>query len=125
MRFSNVVLAYFVIGVVMFGGGAVAWDDAGVGKFFVSMDDDGDVESSGNATENLDKAGGIISDIVNLAVGPILFIYNLVVGVFIFLNWPVVVLESNNAPPVVTALLGGSFSAAFYLSVVRLFRTSA
>lgn len=124
MRFGQIILAYFVIGAVMFGGGAISFQDAGVTKFFV--DDAGDTfETSDNASGTLDRLGNAITNLINAALGAIQLIYNLVVGLLGYLNWPILVLSTNNAPPIAVLLLGGSFQVAFYVSVVRLVRVSA
>lgn len=124
-RFSDMIITYLVIGAVMFGGGAVQFDDAGVANWFVERDDSGDVEAASNSSENLDGTGGAIKSVIDMVAGPILLIYNLVVGLFTYLNWPIFVLASNNAPPMMILLLGVPFSAGFYLSIIRLWRTSA
>jgi len=123
-RFSTIVLAYFVIGAVMIGGGAVAFDDAGVAQFFVDDGPNG-IAPNSDTVQNLDGIGGALQSIVDQFAGPIVLIWNLVVGLLTYLNWPVVVLATNGAPPMATLLLGGSLTVAFYGSVIRLVRTSA
>jgi hypothetical protein len=126
VRFSNIVLAYFVIGVVMFGGGAVQWDNSGVAQFFVEQDQQtGEFQGSENLDSKKDQAGSALGSVANAVAGPILVVWNLAVGLFAALHWPVVVLNSNNAPPIMVLGLGGPFVAAFYLSFIRLIRRSA
>jgi len=125
MQLSDVILVYFVIGAVMVGGGAVdlgasGGQGAGIAGFFVEEGDSGEIQPGQNATSNLDEAGGAISSIVNLAVGAIVLVWNLASSLFNFINWPILVLWQNNAPPMAVLLLGGSFTAAFYMSVVGL-----
>lgn len=124
MRFGRIILAYFVIGSVMIGGGAIDFGEAGVAEFFV--------EPSGNSYAPAQDAsttlGGLenaISQLVGQFLGALQLVYNLIVGLLAYLNWPVVVLLSNNAPPMAVLLLGGTFEVAFYVSVIRLVRTSA
>lgn len=124
MRFGQIILAYFVVGAVMFGGGAIAFDEAGVAQFFVDQDGD-TIETSDEASGALSNLGNAIGQLVNVALGAIQLIYNLVVGLLGFMNWPVLVLMSNNAPPMAVLLIGGTFQVAFYASVVRLVRVSA
>ena len=124
MRFSTVVLAYFVIGAVMLGGGAIDYQDAGVAQFFVEHDS-GSFAPSDQTQSELEKAGGAIGQLVGEFIGAVQLVYNLVVGLLGFLNWPLIVLAGANAPPMAVLLIGGTFSAAFYLSVIRLFQSSA
>lgn len=124
MRFSSIVMSYLIIGVVMFGGGAVALDDAGVANWFVEGDNGSFVPST-NSMSNAQGIGGAISSVVSLAVGTVLLVWNLAIGLIAYLNWPLIVLYSNNTPPMMVLLLGGGYTAAFYLSLIRLVKTSA
>lgn len=126
MRASQIVMAYFVIGVTMFGGGAIAFSETGVATWVVDYNTTaGTVSPSNNTTENVEGTGGAIESIVNLAVGTVLLVWNLFVALVAFMHWPILVLYSNSAPPVATMLFGGGFTLAFYLSLIRLVRTSA
>jgi len=125
VRFSNIILAYFVIGSVMIGGGAIDFQDAGVAQFFVEQDDSGELNPAQERQQDLEGIGGAVQSVVDAVVGPIILIYNLIVGLLAYLNWPLTVLASNNAPPMATLLVGGSLTAAFYLSIIRLIRVSA
>lgn len=125
VRFSDIVIAYFVIGTIMYGGGAVEWQDAGVPGWFVEQGDDGEVQATQQTEENLDGIGGALKTLVDAVVGPILIIWDIVSGLVGFIHWPILVLTQNNAPPILTILLGGGFTSAFYLSMIRLLRTSA
>jgi len=125
MRFGTIILAYFVIGVVMFGGGAIDYEDAGVATYFVEDPGGEGPEPRKEASDNLGGIGTAISNLVGQFVGALQLVYNLVVGLLGFLNWPVVVLLSVNAPPSSVLLLGGTMQVGFYVSVIRLFRSSA
>lgn len=134
MRFTNVILAYFVIGVVMFGGGAIDYQDSGVSTFFVETNKTTTAAGGNNSTtlkpsaeaeSGLSAIGGAIGDLVGQFLGAIQLVYNLIVGLLGFLNWPIIVLLGVNAPPLAVLLIGGTFSAAFYLSVIRLIQQSA
>jgi len=124
MKFSSIILAYFIIGAVMFGGGAITYQESGVASFFVEQDGGG----FGPGQEAEDKLGGIgiaISNLLEEFIGGIQLVYNLIVGLLGFINWPIIVLVQTNAPPVAVLLIGGSFTVAFYGSVISLIRGSA
>jgi len=123
-RFSSIILAYFVIGAIMFGGGAISYEESGVASFFVEQDG-GQFGPAQNAEEELGGIGTAISNLVGQFIGGIQLVYNLVVGLLGFINWPLIVLSQNNAPPIATLLIGGSFTVAFYGSVIRLIRGAA
>ncbi|MCG1002859.1 MULTISPECIES: hypothetical protein [Halobacterium] len=124
MRFSNIIMAYFVIGAVMFGGGAIQWNESGAAQFFVS-NNSGDVSGADQAASNLGGIGGAIQSVIDMFAGPLIIVWNLIVGLLSFMHWPIIVLESNNAPPSVTILLGGAFVVAFYMSLIGLVTRSA
>lgn len=114
-QFQKIVLAYFVIGVVMWGGGAINWEQAGVAQFF--FDVNGGVTPSGELEANLSGVGTAIQSVINMAIGGLQIFWNLIVGVVSFMHWPVVVLAGGNAPPRITVLVGGGMVAVFYLSL--------
>jgi len=124
MQFTRLVVLYFVLGAVMFGGGAVTWDDTGPTKYFVSNDAVG-VSPDDRARQNLGGVAGAISSLVGQFGAPLILVWNLVVGLVSFLNWPLFVMMENSVPPRVTVLLGGSLTVMFYGGIVRLVRSSA
>lgn len=124
VRFSNIVLTYLVIGGVMFGGGAIEWSDVGATQFFVDGQP-GDLDSSDDTKEQVDSAGGAISSIVDQLAGPIVLVWSLASALVAYLNWPLTVLIVNNAPPSAILVIGVPMTAAFYLSFIRLVKTSA
>jgi hypothetical protein len=126
MRFTKVVLAYFVIGAVMWGGGAITWGEAGVGEVLI---DDPTAGAEGVDESQTDQLEGLPSVIGGLAStvsgGGLQAALGLLSSLFGVLAWPVAVLHSNGAPPSVTMLLGGSMTTAFYVSIIRALRGSA
>jgi len=124
VRFSNIVLAYLIIGTVMFGGGAIGFEEIGIAGAFVD-DGAGGIAPDSDRTQNLKGIGGAIQSVVDQFAGPLVLVFNLIVALLGFLNWPITVLNSVNAPPIAVIGLGGSFTAAFYLSVIRVVRQSA
>lgn len=125
VRFSQIVLAYFVIGVVVFGGGGVVWENAGVPNFFVDQSDSGEFSGSEELDRQTNETGNAISSVVNTLTGPVLLVWKLAGSIFALIHWPVFALSTNNAPPILVLGLGGGFTAAFYLSIIRLVRSSA
>lgn len=117
MRFANVIVAYTVLGVVMWGTGFIGWGSAGIGQLFI--DDPGPTTDINEATgDELEKAGGPIQQAAqSLGGGALLAVWNLISGVIGFLFWPIVTLDAVNAPPRAVALLGGPLTAAFFISL--------
>ena len=124
VRFSNIVLAYLIIGAVMWAGGAVAWGDSGINQFFIEQSGD-EVSPTGNAEEQLSGADSTIQNVISSFGAPLVLIIKLIGGLISWLNWPIAVLLTVNAPPRIVLLLGGPMTAAFYLSLIRVVRTSA
>lgn len=125
MRFSNILLAYFVMGAVMWGGGVLAWDEAGVGQFFI--EDPGQNTSINEQTSSqLGNLGGPIQAAAgSFAGGGLIAIWNILVQLIGYLFWPIVALLSVNAPPRVVVLIGGTPVVAFFGTLLRLVRQSA
>lgn len=124
MRFRELVLAYFVIGAVMFGGGAIAWESSGVATWFISNDQTG-LSVEEKPQTDIENSGSTITSVIQDFGGPAILVWNLAAGTFAFLHWPIVVLATNNAPPTLTILLGGGLVVGFYMSLVGLVKSSA
>lgn len=124
-RLTRMILVYFVVGAVMFGGGAIAYEDAGIANYFVDQGPTGDAQPTGQAQEQLNGIGGALTSIVGQFGGTAIIVWNLAVGMFSYLNWPWFVLSSNGAPFRVTLLLGGSLVVMFWTGVIILVRQSA
>lgn len=126
MRLTNIVMTYLLIGVVMLGGGAIAYDDVGVVQTFVDYDQsDESFSANENATSNVEDTGGVINGVISLFGGPLKVVWELFDIVIAYLNWPIFVFASNNAPPMLTLILGVPLTAGFYLSLIRLVKSSA
>lgn len=124
MRITNIIVIYFVVGAVLFGGGAIDYSETGVASYFVEQDG-GSFVASDDAQGELQGVGGAISSLVGQFAGPLVLVWNLIVGLVGFSMWPLLTLLSNDAPPRVALLLGGSLTASFYLSLIALVRSSA
>jgi len=124
MQFTRILVVYFVLGALMFGGGVVSWDDTGPTKYFLSQDEVG-VTPDEQPRQTLGGVAGAITSLVGQFGAPLILVWNLVVGLVSFLHWPIFVMVENAVPPRVTVLLGGSLTVMFYGGVVRLVRSSA
>lgn len=124
IRASNIIIIYFIIGAVMFGGGAVTFDNSGVTQFFITQEPDG-VTPADDTKERLDGVSGVITNLIGSFGGPAILVWNLFVGLLAWMHWPLVVLIENAAPPRVTILLGGTLVVAFYMATIRLVKSSA
>jgi len=122
-RFGNILLVYFVIGAMMWGGGAIVWSETGLNTLIVEDPQAGSVNE--NTSNQLEDAGGPIREAAQAFGGPVLAIWNIVVQFVGYLFWPIATLQSVGAPPRLVVLLGGTPSIAFLGAVVRLIRNSA
>lgn len=124
MRLSRVVMAYFLMGAVMWGGGVIAWDDAGVGQILIQSADS-DAAVNQQTSEDLSQLGGPIQTALSTVQSAgLVAIWNVLVKLVGFLNWPVVVMLSVDAPPRITVIGGGTPTMAFWVAFIRLVRTS-
>jgi hypothetical protein len=125
VRFTNILIVYFVIGAMMWGGGAINWQESGVGGLIVQSTGD-DVEINEQTADELQQRGGPIQEAAGaLGASPILAVWNLLVGLIGYLFWPITTLQGVGAPPRIVVLAGGTPVVAFYAGVLRLIRTSA
>lgn len=125
MRFSHVVMAYFVIGTMMWAGGAIAWGDAGIASVFVSEPTEGTAGINEDTASQLEQTQGPIEEAVSsVGGGALLAILGVVLALVNFMFWPMAVLIQNGAPAQVWVTLGGIPTVAFYGSFIRLVRTS-
>jgi len=127
-RFAAVILAYFVIGATMWGGGVIQWDDTGIGGLIITdpgAEKGESVKVNENTSSTLEQSGGPIRQAAGSVAGPILAIWNFIVQFIGFLFWPVTVLQSVTAPTRVVVLAGGAVSVMFLGAIIRLIRRSA
>lgn len=123
-RFGNIVVAYFVIGALMWAGGAIAWSNTGVGQLFVDTPQD-DLGVNETTTGQLEKSNGPVQEAVGaLGASPLLAVWNIIVGILGYLSWPVTVLQSVNAPPRIVVMAGGTMLVLLFASAIRLIRVS-
>jgi len=125
MRLTQIVIVYFVIGAVMWGGGVIAWEDSGVGGLFVQTPST-DTQVNQETTEDLSQLGGPIQIAASTVQSAgIVAIWNVLVKLVGLLMWPIVTLLSVDAPPRVVVLLGGTPTVAFFGAFIKLVRSSA
>lgn len=124
IRSTNIVIIYFVIGAVMFGGGAVSWDNSGPTQHFVDMGPDS-VSPNEDVQDDLEGVGSAITNLIGSFGGPVLLVWNLFFGLVSFIHWPLFVFSDVGAPVEITVLLGGTLTAMFYMAVIRLVKSSA
>lgn len=124
MRFQNLILAYFLVGAMMWGGGAIQWDDTGVATLIVSVDN-GDVDAQEDTKDDAEKMGGPIQEgLQSVGGGALLAVWNFVVKFLGFLFWPVLATQTIGSPTRVVVLVGGGLTTAFLGAIIRLVRTS-
>ena len=122
VNFRSILIAYVVMGVVMFGGGAIAFDSIGATQVFVEQENG---EFSGNEETKtlLGQLDGAIQTALQTVGGSALIaVYNVLTNVIGFVLWPITVLRSAGAPWDITMLFGVPPTAAFFGSFVALIR---
>jgi hypothetical protein len=127
MRFAQIVMAYFLIGALMWAGGVVDWSDSGVGG--VLIDDpgvgDADTEVDESTQQDLEGIGGVIQQAVQTGAGGLIAVWNIAIQLIGYLFWPITTLVSLDAPPRAVVIFGGTPTVAFLGAVLRLVKTSA
>lgn len=120
MQFNRIILAYFMIGAVMWGGGAIDYENAGVSEMFIE-ESGGEFVINEDTSGDLSESGGPIQTAAANVAGGLIAVWNLISKALGYLFWPITVMQSANAPPRVVVLLGGAPTAAFWGSIIMLF----
>lgn len=122
VNFRNIVIAYVVMGVVMYGGGAIAFGDIGATQVFVEQEGS-ELSTNEETTTLLSQVDGAIQSALQTVGGSALIaVYQLLTGVIGFVLWPVTVLRGAGAPWDITMLFGVPPTAAFFGSFIALIR---
>lgn len=124
MRMGNLVLAYFIIGTVMWGGGALTFEEAGVVTAVVTIDG-GQIGVNETFAGEIERQDSIIGGVVTAFGAGLLIVWNLIFAILKFIHWPLVTLIQNHAPPAITVLLGGGMTLSFYLALISLVTRSS
>lgn len=118
MRFGPVIMAYFMIGVVMWGGGVIGWSQAGVGQQFVDAGGN-QVQPNESTADQLERTGGVVNQAAQSLAGPVILVWNLVTNFIRFLFWPVTTMTAVNAPPQLV-VLSAALSIGFFVALIGL-----
>lgn len=124
VRFSSVVITYFVLAVMMFGAGLTEPGSLGILDIFFEVDG-GTVETQSEPAGWLGGIGSTLEEVATDIFGPALVIWDAISGLIGALFWPVVVLQGVGAPVEVVLLFGGVPTVAFFMGVLRIVRESA
>lgn len=123
VRFSHVMIAFYLMGAMMWAGGAIPWDEAGLGQLLIEQPSTAELNE--NTSDQLENSRGPVQEAVgSLGGGALLAVWNMLVKIIGYLFWPITVLVNNNAPARVWVPLGGAPTIAFYGALIRLIRTS-
>jgi hypothetical protein len=122
VNFRNIILAYVVIGVVMYGGGAIAFSEIGATQVFVE-EEDGELGANEETRTLLGQVDGAIQSALQTVGGSALIaVYQLITGVLGFFLWPITVLRGAGAPWDITMLFGVPPVAGFFGSFIAVLR---
>lgn len=126
MRFGHILVAYFLIGAVMWGGGVIGFEQIGVGGLFLDQGPTGDgLVVNETQVDEFESVGGVAATASQLFGGGLLAALQFILGILAFMFWPVVTLMRVGAPPQVTAVAGGALLMAFVAGFLRVLRQSA
>lgn len=121
MNFTRIILAYFLIGAFMWGGGALTWENAGLVTAFVDSGDQGDIEVNESTSGQLEQIGGPVQEASeSVSGGGLIAIWNIIDRILGYLFWPITALQVNGAPPVIVVVVGGPFVVVFFGAVINL-----
>jgi hypothetical protein len=119
---SSVLLVYFLIGFVLWGGGVIGYDEAGVTEMVISGVSGQGVTLNTETANDVENLNGPIEQAVNtFAGGGLLAAWKFVSGLIDFMFWPTSVPISTNAPVEVTVGMA-TLNFSFVLGMVAIFR---
>lgn len=122
-RLNAIILAYFLMGAMAWGGGALSWEKAGMGQIII--DDPGADDPTNQATQNkLENVGGPIQQAATSISGGLVAVWNIVVSLLAYLFWPIITLKGAGAPAEVWVVGGGTPTIGFYGALIRSVRGS-
>lgn len=117
MKLSQVLIAYFLVGALMWGGGVIDWADAGVADLIVTP--------GNNSVQTNSSTGGDVTGLddpirsSDSDVGLLTALLGLIAKLAGYLFWPVTVLLSVEAPAEIVVIAGGGMSVAFLGALMR------
>lgn len=123
MRFTNVMLAYFVTGAVMWASGAIGWGEVGLAEWLIA--DPATGETTEAVVNQLEQLGGPIEQFAGALGGPLLVIWGFVQGILSWVLWPISVMIAVEAPVRLTIVFGGAMVMGFIGGLLRLLRGTA
>lgn len=131
MRFSHVVIVYFMMGVIVVGTNVVPLAHLGIATVFIDVQGDdvqanttsigGEGEGSSGMLDNL--IGPVKNALNTITGGALLAVWGPISKLTGFYAWPVVTTSYIGAPPIVR-MLSGVLVASFTFGVLRVFRAS-
>lgn len=125
MRFGNIVLAYFLMGAILWGGGVIHWNQAGVGSVVIQHADKNATVNASTGQQLQGMKGPIETAVSSVFGGGLLAVIGLLFAFFEYIFWPITTLLGVHAPMVVVVTLGGGLTMAFIVSAISLVRRSA
>lgn len=126
MRLGAMVMAYFMIGSLLFVGGAIPADQAGLVNSFVDTD-------TGNAEEEVSAdEGGFLSNLVGpvenalntVAGGGLIAALNKIDAFLGYVAWPFTIMSYWGAPLEMRILMAGPLTVGFTIGGLRVLRSS-
>lgn len=132
MRFSHIVVVYFLMGVIVMGTGVAKVDNFNQNPASVFIDVEGDdVAVNDTAVGGADEQQGMLDNLIGpvknalntITGGALLAVWGPISKLTGFYAWPVVTAQAIGAPPIVK-MLSGVLVASFTFGVLRVFRAS-
>ncbi|RDZ65978.1 hypothetical protein C5B90_06420 [Haloferax sp. Atlit-12N] len=121
MRFSHILLVYFVMGAMMFGGGVIEWNQSGVVGIFVEYSPGEQVDVNQDTANDLERLGGPIQEAAeSIGGGALIALWSILSNIIGYLFWPITTLLSLNAPLEIVLIFGGIPTVAFFGGIITL-----
>lgn len=125
MKFGHVLIAYFLIGGLMWAGGVIDWQDSGVPQLVAEPTENGAAVNE-STQKTVEGTGGPIQEAAQaVGVSGLFAIWELIAKLLAYLFWPITALQVVNAPTEVVVVAGGGMVVSFIAGFILLIRSGA
>lgn len=122
MKFTHVLVLYFICGSMMWAGGVVTWEEAGIVNVIMNPNTDGSLVNE-ETQQLIQDTSNVIEKVSSaLQFAPLFAVTDLLFKLAGFVFWPITVLQIVGAPIEVVVLGGGTFTMAFLASFMGFVR---
>lgn len=125
MNLGKIVTIYFVVGLLVWAGGGIAWENVGMANQLFTLSDGDQVSTNSSMQQKIEKinpqkTSSVITTLKNTVTVGLSIVWPVLTQFVGYMFWPYYMLESQGAPPKITLLVGGPLVMMFLISLVQM-----